>query len=295
MTPQGHGRQPVAHSAVTGSPTRKAPANACDCHIHVYDSRFSTRAGSAPLHFPAADYRAQQKRIGTTRTVIVSPRDYVTDHRCTLDAISRLGAAVTRGIAVVHPDVTDAELKRLADAGIRGIRFTLGNPAVAVTTIDMIEPLAKRVNDLGWHVQLNLRADQIVENADLLRRLGSPIVFDHMGHLPQPAGTRHAAFQVIRRLLDTGRVWVKLTAVDFSDSDAGGAGRAYLSEIARAYIGAAPERMVWGSDWPHANDKHVPDEAALFDLLAQWAPDEPTWHRILVENPQSLYGFPEPG
>ena len=189
---------------------------------------------------------------------------------------------------MVHPTVTDAELKRLADGGIRGIRFTVGDPAVAVTTVDMIEPLATRINDLGWHVQLNMRGDQTVENADLLQRIESPIVFDHMARLPQPEGIRHAAFQVVRGLLDTGRAWVKLTSVVYSDSDGDS-----VSEVARAFIKAAPERMVWGSDWPHGNKKEMPDDEVLFDLLAEWAQDEPTRHRILVDNPQTLYGFPE--
>ena len=273
---------------MSNSPRRAAPANACDCHIHVYDDRFPALAGNAPPHRPAADYRLAQKRIGTTRTVVVTPRPYVTDSRCTLDAIAQLGAAVTRGIAVLHPTVTDAELKKLADGGIRGIRFTLGNPAVAVTTVDMIEPLAKRINDLGWHVQLNMRGDQIVENADLLMRIDSPIVFDHMAGLPQPEGIRHAAFQVVRRLLDKGRTWVKLTSVGYSDDAADSIG-----EVAGAFISAAPERMLWGSDWPHGNKKEMPDDRVLFDRLAQWAPDEPTWRRILVDNPQTLYGFDE--
>ena len=268
------------------SQRRDAPANACDSHIHVYDNRFPALTGTAPQNRTASDYRIVQKRIGTTRTVVVSPRTYVTDHRCTLDAISQLGAAVTRGIAVLHPTVTDDELKRLADGGIRGIRFTLGNPAVAVTTVDMIEPLAKRINDLGWHVQLNMKGAQIVEHADLLQRLESPIVFDHMGRLPQPEGIRHDAFEIIRRLLDSGRAWIKLTSVVYSDSDEDSIG-----VVARALIKAAPERMVWGSDWPHGTKKEMPDDVVLFDRLAQWAQDEPTWQRILVDNPQSLYGF----
>ena len=118
----------------------------------------------------AAEYRLLQKRIGTTRTVIVTPAAYVTDNRVTLDGIQQLGAANTRGVAVVHPTVTDAELKALADGGIRGIRFTVFDPRSAAVSIDMIEPLAKRVADLGWHIQIHMRADQIVENAALLRR-----------------------------------------------------------------------------------------------------------------------------
>ncbi len=265
---------------------RATPPDACDCHIHVFDARFPAVSGVLRPNCTVPDYRVVQGRIGTTRTVVVSPRPYVTDHACTLDAIAQLGAAVTRGVAVVRPEVTDAELERLHAGGIRGIRFTLGNPAVAVTTVDMIEPLARRVAELGWHVQLNMKGEQIVAHADLLQRIAAPMVFDHMGRLPQPAGIRHAAFDVIGRLLDAGRAWVKLTSVVYSDGDAQA-----LGEVARAYVRIAPERMLWGSDWPHGGKEEKPDDAVLFDRLAHWAGDESTRRRILVDNPQRLYGF----
>src|SRR5256884_1846908 len=112
-------------------------------------------------------YRLLQKRNGTTRTVMVTPAAYVPDNRVTLDGIEQLGRANTRGVAVVHPTVTDAELKTLADGGIRGIRFTVFDPRSAAVSVDMIEPLSKRVADLNWHIQIHMRADQIVENAAL--------------------------------------------------------------------------------------------------------------------------------
>jgi D-galactarolactone isomerase len=115
--------------------------------------------------------------------------------------------------------ITDAELKILADGGIRGIRFSLTNPVGAPTSIDMIEPLSKRVNALGWHVQINMTADQIVAAADLWNRLPSVIVFDHMGHNPQPIGLRHPVFNVIRRLVDKGRTWVKLSVTSDNTAD----------------------------------------------------------------------------
>src|SRR4030095_6959308 len=121
-------------------------------------------------------YRLLQQRIGTTRTVIVTPAAYVTDNRVTLDGIAQLGAANTRGVAVVHPTVTDAELKAMADGGIRGIRFTVFDPRSAAVSIDMIAPLAKRVVDLGWHIQIHMRADQIVENSSLLEGLPTTVV-----------------------------------------------------------------------------------------------------------------------
>ena len=151
-----------------------------------------------------------QRRIGTSRNIVVTPLAYVTDNRVTLDAIARLGPNA-RGVAVIRPTVTDAELKMLADGGIRGIRFSLTDPRNAPTSIEMIEPLSKRVNALGWHVQINMGADQIVAAQDLWNRLPSTIVFDHMGHVPQPAGISHPVFDVVRRLVDKGRTWVKLS------------------------------------------------------------------------------------
>jgi predicted TIM-barrel fold metal-dependent hydrolase len=238
------------------------------------------------------EFRLLQKRIGTTRNVVVTPRAYVTDNRVTVDAIARLGAGA-RGVAVIHPTVTEAELKMLAEGSIRGIRFSITDPRNSSTSMEMIEPLSKRVNVLDWHVQINLTADQIVAAEDLWNRLPSQIVFDHMGHVPQPMGLSHPVFKVIQRLVDKGRTWVKLS-VTYDNTKDGPPGYADISRVAQAYIRAAPERMVWGSNWPHPNETHKPDDAALFDLMSKWAPDEATRNRILVENPAVLYGFPKP-
>jgi D-galactarolactone isomerase len=280
------------NSSGTDLPQAKAPVNACDSHIHIYDDRFPTASPNRPLpaHARAEDYRLLQQRIGTTRTVIVTPGPYRTDNRVTLDAIALLGIDRSRGIAVIHPDVTDAELEKMARGGIRGIRFTLFDPTTAVTTLDMIEPLSQRVNELGWHVQLHMRADQIVNAGDLLQRLPSPVVFDHMGRLPQPGAIHHPAFKLICQMIDKGRTWVKLSGA-YHDSRVGAPTYADVAETAEAYIKAAPERLIWGSDWPHPTEKEKPNDALLFDLLAGWAPDETIFQRILVENPIVLYGF----
>jgi D-galactarolactone isomerase len=285
---------PVPNSSGAEPPRLKAPACACDCHMHIYDGeRFPPLRPGSRMQTNAAvpQYRLLQQRIGTTRTVVVTPAVYITDNRVTLDAISQLGTDA-RGVAVVHPTVTDGELKTLAAAGIRGIRFTQFDPATAVTTLDMIPPLARRVHDLGWHVQVHMRADQIVAAADLWPKLPSTIVFDHLGRLPQPAGVDHPAFALIRGLLDKGRTWVKLSGA-YLDSKAGAPTYADVTAVAQAFVKAAPERMVWGSDWPHPTETggHKPNDAELFDLLGDWVPDERTRHRILVDNPAALYGF----
>ena len=286
----------VPNSSGSEAAKLRAPANACDCHHHIYDAlRFPPAQPGAEPNARVAEYRLLQRRIGTTRDVVVTPRPYVTDNRVTLDAIAQLGANA-RGVAVIHPAVTDAELDTLARGGIRGIRFFVAANATtfAATTLDMIEPLSKRVNALGWHVQINMNADQIVAAEDLWTRLPSVIVFDHMGHIPQPIGVKHPAFTIIRRLVDKGRTWVKLS-VTYDNTTDGPPTYADVTKVAQAYVQAAPERMVWGSNWPHPNEPKKPDDAMLFDLLAQWAPRGATRHRILVENPEILYGFPRSG
>jgi len=288
-----HAQTPVPNSVGTNLPKLKAPANATDCHMHIYDpGRFALAPSPrvAPVNAAVPQYQLLQKRNGTTRVVIVTPRNYATDNRATVDAIMRLGNA--RGVAVLHPDVSDAELKRLNDAGIRGTRLSLGDPATAVVTPDMVEPMAKRVAPLGWHLQLNMGGDQIVAMADVLKRLPTQLVFDHLGIPPLPAGTDHPSHAFIRGLLDSRRAWVKLSGAYLNTK----VGPPYpeATKIAQAFVKAAPERLVWGSDWPHpseANDKK-PNDALLFDLLTEWAPAEATRHRILVENPEALYGFP---
>jgi predicted TIM-barrel fold metal-dependent hydrolase len=243
-----------------------------------------------------ADYRLFQRRIGTTRSIVVTPAPYpasVADNRVTLDAIAQFGANA-RGVAIISPTITDAELKTLGDGGIRSIRFSLALANAATPTIDMIEPLSKRVNGLGWHVQINMTADQIVAAGDLWDRLPSAIVFDHMGHMPQPMGINHPAFKIIRRLVDKGRTWVKLS-VTYDSSKVGPPTYADVNKVGQAYVQASPERMLWGSNWPHPNEPNKPNDAMLFDLLAEWAPNEATRHRILVENPENLYGFAKSG
>ena len=289
-------QQPVPNSAGTQRPKLAAPAGAADCHMHIYDAaHFPPSRPGARMQSNASvsEYRLLQQRNGTSRVVIVTPAVYETDNRVTLDAIAQIGADA-RGVAVVHPTVTDAELKVLAAGGIGGIRFTQFDPATASTTIDMIEPLSRRVADLGWHVQIHMRGDQIAAAEDLWQRLPSAIVFDHIGRLPQPAGVDLPAFGIIRRLIDKGRTWVKVSGA-YLDTKVGPPTYADVTKVAQAFVTAAPERMVWGSDWPHPTEKDKPDDAVLFDLLADWAPDAATRHRILVTNPEELYGFAKSG
>lgn len=281
--------QAVPNSTGTEPPQLTAPAKTADCHIHIYDARYAS--ATPPMSGgTVADYRLLQKRIGFERVVIVTPRCYVTDNTVTVDAIRELGIDNARGVAVLRPDVTDAQLTKLNDGGIRGIRFTVGDPKTAVTSIDMIEPLAQRIAAYGWHVQLNIPCENVVEHADMLRRLPAPIVFDHLGHPTIDAGVKHPSHAVIRDLLDRRRAWVKISGA-YMNTRTGPPSYADATAVAQAFVKAAPERLVWGSDWPHPTPKVKPDDALLFDLLTTWVPEAATRQRILVENPQALYGF----
>ena len=283
--------QAVPHSTGSAPPKLMAPAKAADCHIHIYDARYLSSTPALEKS-TVADYRLLQKRIGFERVVIVTPRCYGTDNTVTTDAISELGIANARGVGVLRPTVTDVELKSLNDAGIRGIRFTVGDPHTAVVSIDMIEPLAKRIADYGWHIQLNMPCEKIVEHADMLRRLPAQIVFDHLGKPPEEEGVKHPSHAIICDLLDKRRAWTKISGA-YMNTLVGPPTYADATAVAIAFVKAAPERLVWGSDWPHPSPKVKPDDAELFDLLTTWVPDEATRTRILVANPQELYGFPK--
>ena len=285
---------PVPNSSGTAPPKLKAPANACDCHHHIYDTaRFALPepkpAKPAPTQSTVAAYRLLQQCIGTTRNVIVQPRHYGTDNAVTLDALKQFGANA-RGVAVVHPTISDAELRRFDEAGIRGIRFSLGDPKTRVVQPDMIEPLAKRIAPLGWHIQFNIEAKQIIELADLLRRLPVQLVFDHLGHPTLPAGPACESHAILRSLIDQRRAWIKISGA-YYNTEVGPPTYADATAVAQAFVKAAPERAVWGSDWPHPSAVNKPDDSLLFDLLSVWAPDEAVRNRILVQNPEALYGF----
>lgn len=276
----------VKWSAGTERPRLVVPPDAADCHHHIYDSRFpiAPQAVLKPADATVADYRQLQARLGTTRNVIVQPSTYGTDNRCMLDALAQFGARA-RGVAVVDTSVTDDTLAQLRAAGVRGIRFNLAQGGT--TTLDMVAPLAKRVAPLGWHIQVNMPGAGILAAAEVWRNLPCPVVFDHLAHVPSADSP---AFSLVAGLLRDGKAWVKLSGA-YQGTKVGPPTYADRSAVARAYVQAAPERLVWGSDWPHPTEKEKPDDAILLDLLLDWAPDAATRTRILVANPEKLYGF----
>ncbi|CAN7262166.1 MULTISPECIES: amidohydrolase family protein [unclassified Variovorax] len=283
------------NSAGSALPRQPAPAEACDAHIHVFDARFAEAPGAklvaTPAHATAADYRLIQQRLGTRRAVVVQPRAYGTDNSATLYAIAQLGPAHTRGIAVLTPEVSEDDLQRLDAGGIRGLRLTLHAATGAPTRFDMLLPLAERIAPFGWHLQLHFHAAQIVEHAAVLRQLPCPVVFDHLARLPVGGEARDAALAVVQELLREGRAWVKLSGA-YLNTRTGAPDYADTVDDARALAAIAPDRLVWGSDWPHpTEEEHKPDDARLLDLLAEWVPDAATRRAILVDNPARLYGF----
>jgi D-galactarolactone isomerase len=257
--------------------------------MHIYDDRYPVdpRWTVPPPRGPASAYKLVQRELGLERVVVVQPNAYGFDNRCTVDAIADLGPQ-SRGIAIIAPDTTDAELHRLHAAGIRGARcYVLPNPFVSW---DDVPKIAGRVAELGWHVQVQTDGRDLPKYQALLRELPTEVVIDHNGKFLEPVPPEHPGFQTLLRLLDTGRVWVKLSA-PYETSKTGAPGYEDVSVLARALARHNPERCVWASNWPHPGQKVVPSNANMLDLLLDWAPDEATRKRILVDNPARLYGF----
>lgn len=281
----GHGRTPV-----------DVPPGACDCHVHLYDSRYPPAAGATltPPDASARDYRQLQQHTGTERVVFVTPSTYGTDNRPLRDALAAFGAQA-RGVAVIDENTGDGELRSLHDCGVRGIRLNLS--LGVVNTAAQIAPLAKRIAPLGWHLQLLAPVDVLAQLAGVLEDLPVPIVFDHFGRLAPSMAGRHAAHALILRLLASGRAWIKLSG-NYIVSEEGPPHFADVAPLAQSFLHAAPERVLWGSDWPHASasagHQPMPDDAQQMALLAGWTTTAAALRRVLVDNPAALYGFDNP-
>ena len=268
------------------------PAGATDTHSHVIGVPpaypFVPERSYTPPEAPLAAYRAMHAALGIERAVIVTPSVHGTDNRITLEAIAGYGPGA-RGVAVVAPEISDADLAGLHDGGIRGLRLNVlfgGGVGLAA-----FQSLAPRIAPMGWHVQLLIDVSRdLAEMADLIRSAEVPVVIDHMGHMPAGQALRDPGFQLMLDLVREGHVWVKLSGCDrISDrhpnyDDA--------VPVAQALIAAGPGRMVWGTDWPHvAKRADMPDTGVLLNRLAVYAPDPALRRAILVDNPARLYGF----
>ena len=272
------------------APKLNAPDGACDTHMHFYDQKYPlapTAASAPPEDGSVATYQALRRRIGIARTVVVQPTAYGKDNSCTLDGMAALGRNA-RGVAVVDDHVSEAELRRLDAAGMRAARLHM-LPGGAISW-DIADAVVARVQSVGWHAQLQMDGRLLPDRERQIFDWPGRIVIDHIGRIADPVAVGNPAFRCLLRLVDSGRVWVKLSG-PYLVSKAGPPRYDDVSELAKALVKAAPERMLWATNWPHPSEKHPPDEADLLDLLLDWAPDAATRRKILVDNAAELYGF----
>ncbi|HEV2682230.1 MAG TPA: amidohydrolase family protein [Rhodanobacter sp.] len=267
----------------------QAYPGACDCHIHVYEDGYplATHATFHPPHAPVPAYQKVQQSLGLTRVIVVQPTGYGFDNRCTLAALEHLGSAA-RGIAVVPPGVTDEELARLHCAGVRGIRYMM-LPG-GLLPWDSLEAMAARVAPLGWNINLQLDGRELPRHESVLNRLPGRLVIDHIGKFLEPVHPDSEAFQSLRRLLDHGHCWIKLSA-PYETSRAGPPDYDDVALLARTLVAHYPERCLWASNWPHPNVQPQPSDVLLLEWLMRCADDERVRRKIWVDNPAGLYGF----
>lgn len=274
-------------------PRTSVPPLSCDCHMHIYgDPDKYPAAPESPFRpVPGGDFDAYMRMhqlLGLERAVVVQPSAYGTDNRCTMDAVARLGDRA-RAVVVIDETVEDAELQRLTDAGARGLRFFMLTGGVLGW--DELAPLAARVAPFGWHIQLQMDGRHLHEHEAEIAALPCPIVIDHNGKFLEPVDTDHPGFMALCRLIDAGKAWVKTSGV-YETSHEGFPDYSDVSRLAHALIDQFPERCVWATNWPHPSKPNdPPDDAHLIDLFAQWCGSDVLMRRILVENPEKLYGF----
>ena len=274
-------------------PNWRMPAGACDSHCHIYGpAAVFPFVPGAPYIPPDAGYdamRALHDHLGFERAVIVHASPHGTDMRATLDGIARSNGRY-RGVAVVDPSITDAELERLHAGGIRGIRFNFVAHLGGKPEIPVFERMVARIKPLGWHVVLHFDAKDIPDHADLIGRMPVPFVIDHMGRVQASGGLDQAPFRTLLDLMKNELAWVKVCGPERVSTE----GPPFHDAIpfARALMEAAPDRVLWGTDWPHPNVKWMPNDGELVNLFPLFSGDEGLRHKVLVDNPTKLY-WPE--
>jgi 2-pyrone-4,6-dicarboxylate lactonase len=274
-----------------GKPSFALPPGATDCHAHVFGQRDKYGYAADRLYTPPPvflpDYLNMLDALGIERAVVVQSGVHGTNNGVIVDAIAQCKGRV-KGIALIDEKIPDAELDKLAAAGVRGFRSNL----VAKTGVqfDAAKKLAQRVKRLGWHVQFLLDVENFPDLDRVLADFPVEVVIDHMGRPDTRRGTGAPGFQALIRLLKSGRGWSKLSAPyrtstqHFPYAD--------IVPFAHALVAAVPERLLWGSDWPHVMlDTSMPNDGGLCDQLAVWVPDAAMRNKILVDNPVRLYGF----
>lgn len=272
------------------APRLKAPAGACDTHMHFYSKKYPALPGTLnPPDASVADYAQVMARLGLERAIVVQPNAYGDDNRATMAGVAALGDKA-RGVVVVKPGVSDAELERLTKAGARGIRFM--NLFGGTLTWEHMDEMAARVQPFGWNAIVQLDGRTLPKHAEQLKRLPINYAIDHCGRFMEPVAVDSEAFKTLLSLVDTGRCWVKIAGMN-EFSKEGGEAYEDIGRLMRVLIKAAPERVMWGSNWPHALGEKIgyPDDAHGLDRLLDWAPDEKHRQMILADNPAELYGF----
>jgi 2-pyrone-4,6-dicarboxylate lactonase len=273
------------------SPSFAVPAGACDCHVHIFGppSRpFALGRRYTPAAAGLEEFRLVQGRLRLSRAVIVQP-DIYQDNGATLDALAATGGA-WRGIAKLNEDTSDEEIAYLHEHGFRGVRLDARRP----DGLTNMQALAERVAPYGWHIQLHALGHDLPRLAPVLEGLPLPFVLDHFGRIDAAAGLNQAGFATLLALLASGRCWVKLSAP--YRCEGGAPPYAGLAAYGRALVDAAPDRMLWGSDWPHSShDGFMPNDGDLLEQLLLWAPEERQRTAILRDNPGRLYDFPAIG
>jgi D-galactarolactone isomerase len=268
------------------------PPGACDCHIHIYEDSYplAPTATFTPPHSPVSAYRQVQRALGLERVIVVQPTGYGFDNSCLLDALAQMGASA-RGIAVPPVDTSDAELLRLHEAGVRGVRFMMLAGSGGVLPWSALEAMAARIEPLGWNINLQLDGRDLPQHRALIDRLPGKVVIDHIGKFIEPVPVDDAAFKTLLAVLDRPGRWVKLAA-PYETSKVGPPHYTDVSALAKALVQAHPDRCLWASNWPHPNRSPPPADADVLALLGEWTGgDAALQRRVLVDNPAAAYGF----
>ena len=278
--------------ATPSKPKLKLPSGASDSHVHIFGPRkifsFAEGRNYTPADATKEMLFALHAQLGIEHCVIVQPNCHGYDNSVTEDAIAATGGAY-RGIALVPASVSEAELKRLATAGLCGARFHYMKHLNKGASIDDVIALSKRLADIGWHLQIHMEADLIADLAPAIKRAAVPVVIDHIGRVDASLGLNAPGFTNLLKLMDDKKIWVKVSGCDRITRK----GPPYADAIpfARKLVAEFGDRVVWGTDWPHPNHAHIPDDGLLVDILAEIAPKPDQLQALMVDNPQRLYKF----
>lgn len=276
----------------TRAPAFAVPPGSCDCHAHIFGPRdrfpFSPERSYTPEDCSADQYRDMLATLGFDRGVLVQGGAHGTDNAAMLDAMERLGPRI-KGIAVLPPGTPLREREALHAKGVRGFRMsTVVSGGVG---FDQLEALAAEAGEMGWHLLLHFhRSEELVAVADRLRGLRCHYVLDHLARIRADEGLDSPAFSTVMSLLDTDRCWIKLASLYRLSSQP--YPHADMLPMIHRVVAARPDRMIWGSNWPHPiHTGPMPNDGDLVDLIPLWVPDAADRQRMLVDNPQALYGF----